>query len=146
MASKQKVAGSNPAVSRKCVLCPMTWHSLCSSEVLKYCLRVFYCVFHILLCMIGWLGQYFCLPSQTVLLAERKIVCPLCILLAETITCCSPCIVVFYWLRLSHVLLLQIMNEQLPLLIQGFRGSETNQDSATAQLQLINASKEFIQV
>ncbi|XP_065937051.1 talin-1 isoform X14 [Magallana gigas] len=39
----------------------------------------------------------------------------------------------------------QIMNEQLPLLIQGFRGSETNQDSATAQLQLINASKEFIQ-
>uniref|UniRef100_A0A8W8NUA5 Talin-1 n=1 Tax=Magallana gigas TaxID=29159 RepID=A0A8W8NUA5_MAGGI len=37
------------------------------------------------------------------------------------------------------------MNEQLPLLIQGFRGSETNQDSATAQLQLINASKEFIQ-
>uniref|UniRef100_A0A8W8NJ43 Talin-1 n=1 Tax=Magallana gigas TaxID=29159 RepID=A0A8W8NJ43_MAGGI len=34
---------------------------------------------------------------------------------------------------------------QLPLLIQGFRGSETNQDSATAQLQLINASKEFIQ-
>ncbi|XP_052693150.1 talin-1-like [Crassostrea angulata] len=40
----------------------------------------------------------------------------------------------------------KIMNEQLPLLIQGFRGSETNQDSATAQLQLINASKEFIQV
>ncbi|XP_061190931.1 talin-1-like isoform X1 [Saccostrea echinata] len=39
----------------------------------------------------------------------------------------------------------QIMNEQLPLLIQGFRKSETNQDSATAQLQLINASKEFIQ-
>ncbi|XP_065933669.1 talin-2-like [Magallana gigas] len=39
----------------------------------------------------------------------------------------------------------QIMNEQLPLLIQGFRRSETNQDSATAQLQLINASKEFIQ-
>ncbi|XP_052693611.1 talin-2-like [Crassostrea angulata] len=39
----------------------------------------------------------------------------------------------------------QIMNEQLPLLIQGFRGSETNQDSATAQLQVINASKEFIQ-
>ncbi|XP_052693138.1 talin-2-like isoform X2 [Crassostrea angulata] len=37
------------------------------------------------------------------------------------------------------------MNEQLPLLIQGFRRSETNQDSATAQLQLINASKEFIQ-
>uniref|UniRef100_A0A8W8NQU0 Talin R4 domain-containing protein n=2 Tax=Magallana gigas TaxID=29159 RepID=A0A8W8NQU0_MAGGI len=37
------------------------------------------------------------------------------------------------------------MNEQLPLLIQGFRGSETNQDSPTAQLQLINASKEFIQ-
>lgn len=65
MASKQKVGGSNPAVSRKCVLCPMTWHSLCSSKVLKYCLRVFYCVFHILLCMIGWLGQYFCLPSQT---------------------------------------------------------------------------------
>ncbi|XP_062597737.1 talin-1-like isoform X2 [Saccostrea cucullata] len=39
----------------------------------------------------------------------------------------------------------QIMSEQLPLLIQGFRRSETNQDSATAQLQLINASKEFIQ-
>eukprot|EP00105_Crassostrea_gigas_P007281 XP_011421472.1 PREDICTED: talin-2-like isoform X1 [Crassostrea gigas] len=37
------------------------------------------------------------------------------------------------------------MNEQLPLLIQGFRGSETNQDSPTAQLQLMNASKEFIQ-
>ncbi|XP_056003983.1 talin-1-like isoform X5 [Ostrea edulis] len=39
----------------------------------------------------------------------------------------------------------QVMNEQLPLLIQGFRRSETNPDSATAQLHLINASKEFIQ-
>nr|XP_022305900.1 talin-1-like isoform X8 [Crassostrea virginica] len=39
----------------------------------------------------------------------------------------------------------QLMNEQLPLLIQGFRHSETKQDSATAQLHLINASKEFIQ-
>ncbi|KAK3096284.1 hypothetical protein FSP39_025308 [Pinctada imbricata] len=36
------------------------------------------------------------------------------------------------------------LHSQLPSLVQGYRGSENNQDSATAQLNLINASKEFI--
>ena len=56
--------------------------------------------------------------------------------------------VLYLWglCNMLSLFLLQLMNEQLPLLIQGFRHSETKQDSATAQLHLINASKEFIQV
>jgi hypothetical protein len=38
------------------------------------------------------------------------------------------------------------MNEELPKLVQAFRASMLNTDSATAQLNLINQSKDFIQV
>ncbi|XP_033725562.1 talin-1-like isoform X3 [Pecten maximus] len=37
------------------------------------------------------------------------------------------------------------VNEQLPRLVQGFQGSIKNTDSASAQLNLINASQDFIQ-
>ncbi|XP_021356551.1 talin-1-like isoform X2 [Mizuhopecten yessoensis] len=37
------------------------------------------------------------------------------------------------------------VNEQLPKLVQGFHGSMNNTDSASAQLNLINASQDFIQ-
>lgn len=37
------------------------------------------------------------------------------------------------------------VNDQLPRLVQGFRATQDNADSATAQLNLINASQEFIQ-
>ncbi|XP_060074093.1 talin-1-like isoform X2 [Ylistrum balloti] len=37
------------------------------------------------------------------------------------------------------------VNEQLPRLVQGFQGSVKNTDSASAQLNLINASQDFIQ-
>ena len=47
----------------------------------------------------------------------------------------------------QHQLEIQIneMNEELPKLVQAFRASMLNTDSATAQLNLINQSKDFIQ-
>ncbi|KAL3884759.1 hypothetical protein ACJMK2_024867 [Sinanodonta woodiana] len=46
----------------------------------------------------------------------------------------------------KHQLNIQIeaVNEQLPYLVQGFRGTMNNSDSATAQLKLIKACQEFI--
>ena len=38
------------------------------------------------------------------------------------------------------------VNEQLPSLVQGFRGVSHNPDSARAQLTLLKACQEFVQV
>ena len=54
--------------------------------------------------------------------------------------------IVVYIHHLISYSVLQEVNEQLPYLIQGYRSSMNSTDSATAQLNLINASQDFIQV
>jgi len=38
------------------------------------------------------------------------------------------------------------VNDELPALVQGFRGVANNRDSARAQLTLLKAAQEFMQV
>lgn len=40
----------------------------------------------------------------------------------------------------------QVVAEQIPQLVQGVRGSQSQPDSPSAQLALINASQNFLQV
>lgn len=45
-----------------------------------------------------------------------------------------------------HLLSWQVVADQIPMLVQGVRGSQSQPDSPSAQLALIAASQNFLQV
>lgn len=53
----------------------------------------------------------------------------------------NPCVILS-----SDPILWQVVAEQIPMLVQGVRGSQSQPDSPSAQLALIAASQNFLQV